>query len=73
MKFQMKDKEYILKGEKAPRCALAVVSSEKLSKVRSKTTQIAMIQCFSLKMECCYTELQTKNPPDCGEEIPQAL
>ena len=48
MKFQVGGKEFILQGTKNSSSEVTVISSEKLDRVRNKTGQISMVQCFKL-------------------------
>ena len=40
----------MLQGDKVPSYSLAIVLSEQLNKVLTKTTQLVMMQCFSLQV-----------------------
>ena len=52
MKFQVKNKEYMLQGDQVHVYSLVAVSSGKLNKVLSKIAQVVMVQCFNLRVEC---------------------
>ena len=58
MKFQMGDKEYMLHRDKVPGYSFSTVSSEQLCKFLNKTSQISMVQCFNLQVECRGTQEQ---------------
>ena len=52
MEFYTRAKEVTLQGNQVPSYAVATVFEGKLIKILSKTSQIAMIQCLSLRVDC---------------------
>ena len=52
MKFQAEGKEYKLQGDRRPGYSWTTISSGKLGRVLTKTSQVAMVQCFNLYVQC---------------------
>ena len=73
IKFHIGDKEYVLQGEQVAGHSLSTVFGGKLSKVLRKTSQIAVIQCLSLRVKHFPSKVQVYNLEERVEEIPLAL
>ena len=48
----IRDKEYLLQGNKGVQCHMLIVSNDKMDKVLRKNEQISMLQCYELQMIC---------------------